>query len=196
MLIVGVAATFVCHAAYIVTAFLPAYATTTRGVSPSWSLVALVVASALGVLVLAVVGRHADRADRRRYAAVGAVLAALWVFPAFALATRFGGPGLVVGMAGGLSGLMVQYAVLPSLLAEQFPVQVRYTAVATCFQLSAVLGGALLPIVASWAVGVTGGDYWPAAALMVAAGAVTVLGAAGCRGATKSGRGRQARGRR
>jgi MFS family permease len=183
---VGVAVTLVCHAAYVLTTFLPAYATTRLEVSSTWSLVGLISASALGVVVLAVVARRADQVDRRRYAAAGALLAALWAFPAFALTSRFGGPGLILGMAGGLAGLMLQFAVLPSLLAEQFPVEVRYTGVSVCFAFSAVLGGGLLPILASWLVDGSGGAYWPAAALMVAAGAVTVLGATRSRSRPRS----------
>jgi MFS family permease len=175
--LVGVAVTLVCHAAYILTTFLPAYATTRLEVSSAWSLVGLISASALAVVVLAVVARRADRADRRRYAAAGGFLAALWAFPAFALTSMFGGPGLILGMAGGLGGLMLQFAVLPSLLAAQFPVEVRYTGVSVCFAFSAVLGGGLLPILASWLVDGSSGAYWPAASLMVAAGAITILGA-------------------
>jgi MFS family permease len=179
---VGVGVTLVCHAAYIVTTFLPAYATTRLDVASEWSLIGLVSASALAVVVLTVVGRRADRVDRRRYAAVGAILMALWAFPAFALTAAFGGPGLVIGMAGSLGGLMLQFAVLPTLLTEQFPVEVRYTGVSACLQLSAVLGGGLLPILASWLVARSGGGYWPAVAPMVAAGAVTVSAATRIRG--------------
>jgi MFS family permease len=177
----GVAVTLVCHGAYIVTAFLPAYATTTLHVSSDWALAALIVASVTSAVVLAVVGSRADRVDRRRYAATGGVLSALWAFPAFALTAAFGGAGLVVAAAGALAVGSLQYAVLPSLLADQFPVQLRYTGVSACFQISAVLGGALLPIVTSWLVGRSGGDYWPAAALMAAAGGITALGASRCR---------------
>jgi MHS family shikimate/dehydroshikimate transporter-like MFS transporter len=179
--LVGVGTTFVCHAAYIVTAFLPAYATTTLQVSSEWALVALMVASATSAAVLMVVGRRADRVDRRRYAAIGALLSALWAFPAFGLTALFGGPGLVVGTAGALAVGGLQYAVLPSLLADQFPVPLRYTGVSASFQISAVLGGALLPIVTSWLVGRSSGDYWPAAGLMAAAGGITAIAATRCR---------------
>jgi MHS family shikimate/dehydroshikimate transporter-like MFS transporter len=178
---VGVAATLVCHAAYIYTSFLPAYTTTTLEVPSRWALLALVVASGFAIVVLAVVGRRADRVDRRWFACAGAALAAVAVFPAFAASAAFGPTGLVLGMTVGLSGLMLQYAVLPSLLADQFPVHLRYTGVSVCFQLSAVLGGALLPIVASWLVGRNAGQFWPAALLMVAAGIVTIVGAQRCR---------------
>jgi MFS transporter, MHS family, shikimate and dehydroshikimate transport protein len=181
-LVVGVAVTLVCHAGYIVITFLPAYAAMTLGVSSSWSLVGLVVASGVSMVVLAVVGRRADRVDRRRYAAAGALLAGVWAFPAFAISAAFGGPGVMVAMTVTLAVLAAPFAVVPSLLADQFPVQLRYTGVSASFQLSAVLGGALVPIAASWLVGLTGSQYWPAAAMVVAAGVVTTVGAARCRG--------------
>jgi MHS family shikimate/dehydroshikimate transporter-like MFS transporter len=65
-------------------------------------------------------------------------------------------------------------------------VHLRYTGVSACFQLSAVLGGALLPIVASWLVGRNGGDYWPVALLMVAAGVLTIVAAQRCQRAASA----------
>jgi MFS family permease len=179
--VIGVATTLVCHAAYLITAFLPAYATGSLGVSSDWSLTALVVASAVAMVVLVVVGLRADRIDRRRYAGAGALFAGLWMFPAFALTEALGGPGLVVGMTVGFAAVTIQSTLLPSLLAEQFPVHVRYTGVSACFHLSALLAGGLLPILATWLVGLSAGAYWPAAALMLAAGLTTVLGAVRCR---------------
>jgi MFS family permease len=179
--LIGVATTVVCHAAYLITAFLPAYATGTLGVSSQWSLVGLVVASAVAMLVLVAVGLRADRIDRRRYAGAGALFAGVWMFAAFALAESLGGPGLVIGMTVGFAAVTVQSTLLPSLLAEQFPVHVRYTGVSACFHLSALLAGALLPLLASWLVGLSGDASWPASVLMLAAGLVSLLGAARCR---------------
>ncbi len=62
----------------------------------------------------------------------------------------------------GLAVLMVQYAVLPTLLAARFQVTQRYSGSSLSFQISAVLGGGLLPILASWTVGLADGHYWPA----------------------------------
>jgi MFS family permease len=175
--LIGVATTVVCHAAYLITAFLPAYATGTLDVPSDWSLVSLVVASVVAMVVLVAVGLRADRIDRRRYAGAGALFAGLWMFPAFELTEAWGGPGLVVGMTVGLAAVTVQSTLLPSLLAELFPAHVRYTGVSACFHLSALLAGGVLPIAASWLVGLSGSAYWPAAALMLAAGLVTLLGA-------------------
>jgi MFS family permease len=175
---IGVALTFVGHASYIVIAFLPSYATSTLELSSSWSLTALVVASGAATMVLMVVGRRADRIDLRRFAAVVALFAGVWAFPAFALSAEFRGPGLVAGMAVGFAAVAALSAVLPVMLADQFPVEVRYTGVAASHDLSAVLAGALLPLLVSWLVARSGGAYWPAAATMSAAGVVSMIGAA------------------
>jgi MFS family permease len=184
--LVGTAATFVCHAAYIVSSFLPSYATTALGASDQAALLALVVASVVGMLVLFGTGLRSRDRDPRPLAVAGSLLSAVWVYPAFLLAGVAGSSGLVVGITVGLSVLMLQYCVLPALLAAQFPVEVRYTGISMCFQISAVLGGGLLPIVAGTLVNRADGHFAPAAALLVFAGVVSCLGALKCAGTSET----------
>jgi MFS family permease len=173
--VVGVGLTCVGHASYILIAFLPAYATTTLHLSSTWSLVALMSSAAAAVIVLLVMGRRADNIDRTRYAAVASLFAGAWAFPAFALSVELGGPGLIVGMVVGFAAVSVLSAVLPVMLADQFPVEVRYTGVAASHDVSAVFAGALMPVLVSWLVGRSGGEYWPAAVLMFVAGSVSLI---------------------
>ncbi len=175
---VGTAVTLVCHAAYLVSTFLPSYASTSLGRTDGDALAALIAASLIGIVVLAATGIMVRDRDPRPVAAVGALLMAAWIFPAFALAAS-GRGGLVLGVTVGLSVLMLQYAVLPAILAEQFPIEVRYTGISLCFQLSAVLGGGLLPLAASALVGKVD-HFAPAAILMVVAGLVSAAGAFLC----------------
>ncbi|HJQ88555.1 MAG TPA: MFS transporter [Propionibacteriaceae bacterium] len=179
--LLGTAVTFVCHAAYILTSFLPAYATTVLGVDDDAALTSLMVASGASIGVLWLLARRVDRHDRRWFAAAGGLFSALWIYPAFALAGWAGGNGLILGVTVGLSVLMVQYAVVPALLAERFPVEMRYSGISLCFQLSAIIGGGALPILASWLVKSAGGSYAPAAALMAVAGLITAAAALGTR---------------
>jgi hypothetical protein len=116
----------------------------------------------------------------------GSLLSALWVYPAFLLADVAGSTGLVVGVTVALGVLMLQYGVLPALLATQFPVEVRYTGISMCFQISAVLGGGLLPILAGSLVSRADGHYAPAATLMVLAGAASCVGALLCLGSAEA----------
>jgi MFS transporter, MHS family, shikimate and dehydroshikimate transport protein len=171
----------VCHAAYILTSFLPAYASTELRVSDDAALAGLMVGSVASIAVLVVLARKLDRIDARRFAAAGGLLSALWIYPAFALADAAAGPGLVIGVSVGLCVLMVQYAAVPALLAGQFPVEMRYSGVSLCFQLSAVVGGGVVPVLVSWLVRTAGGSYLPAVVVMVAAGLLTAVGALACR---------------
>jgi MFS transporter, MHS family, shikimate and dehydroshikimate transport protein len=181
LVLIGAAATFVCHAAYILTSFLPAYASTELRVSDDAALAGLMVGSVGSIAVLVVLARKLDRFDARRFAAAGGLLSALWIYPAFALADAAAGPGLVIGVSVGLCVLMVQYAAVPALLAGQFPVEMRYSGVSLCFQLSAVVGGGVVPVLVSWLVRTAGGSYLPAVVVMVAAGLLTAVGALACR---------------
>ena len=177
----GVATTLVSHAGYIVTRSCLRTQRRRWG-CPRTGLAALMVSSVTSAVVLAVVGRRADRVDRRRYASIGAVLSTLWVFPAFALTVAFGGPGTGSWVRpGALAALALPYAVLPQPARRPVP---GASALHRRLRVLPDLGGSgggLLPIVASWLVGRSGGDYWPAAALMAAAGAVTAIGATRCR---------------
>lgn len=181
VVLLGTAVTLVCHAAYIVTTFLPSYSTAVLGTDPGAALAGLIAGSVIAMIVLAVVARRAGTRDRRMFALAGAALSGLWIFPAFWLAHSLGNLGLVIGMTVGLAVLMLQYAVLPVLLADQFPVTVRYSGVSLCFQLSAVIGGGLLPLLASWLVNAADGGFWPVGGLMMAAATVTASSAMGCR---------------
>jgi hypothetical protein len=175
--LLGTAVTLVCHATYLVTTFLPGYARSVLDVSSGAALIALCAGSAASALVLALVGRRAQGRDLRVFAMAGGLMSAAWIFPAFWLTVLASSSGLVIGVVVGTSLTMLQYAVLPALLAAQFPVTLRYSGVSLCFQISAVVGGGVFPIVASWTSGLAGGAYWPAALLMVLGGLVTAFGA-------------------
>lgn len=179
-LIVGTLACLVSHAAYIVSAFLPGYATSALGIDTDYALRSLVVASTASFAVLFVAGLWLRTHEPRPLACAGAVLTGAWAVPAFALTAAFGGPGLLVGVAVGVCLLMLHYAALPALLADQFPAEVRYTGVSVCFQLSAVLAGGLLPLLGARLVAEAGGAYLSAPLLVVAAGVLSVAGIVLC----------------
>jgi hypothetical protein len=178
--VVGTLATLVCHSGYILSTFLPSYATTVLGTPDQIALMGLILASVVGILVLLVTGLTVRDRDPRPVALLGAALVGICAFPAFLLAEHAGSWGLILGVTGGLGVLMVHYAVLPVLLTALFPVAVRYTGISLCFQFSAVIGGGLLPIAASNLVAGAAGHYAPAAGLVMGAAALSCLGALLC----------------
>lgn len=166
---------FLTHAGYIIFSFLPGWATNVRGMDARWSTIALLVAGVTGLLVLALVATKVDGRDRRKFTGSAGVLAALYAFPSFALVMALGPVGLIMAMSAGFAILSIHNSALPSLLADQFPVLVRYTGISLSYQLSAVLAGGLLPVLTSYLVSEVG-SYWPAAVVLIFGGLVTVVG--------------------
>jgi MFS family permease len=173
--VIGTMTCLISHAAYLLSGFLPSYATSVLGATDRSALLGLILGSMCGVVVLFVTGLWARHGDPRRIALTGAIAIGLWALPAFVLADQAGGVGLLVGVAVSIGLLQLHYGVLPALLAAQFPADVRYSGVSVCFQASAVLAGGLLPILASnWTA--SSGAFGPAVALIVAAALVSSLG--------------------
>lgn len=169
-ILVGLCFTFIGHAVYIVITFLPSYAATEWGLGNSMAANALLIATPFGLLTLIVSSLFIERIGVRKLIALGAALEALWALPAFLLAREYGAVGLVVALIVGYSVIMLQAVALPAALSKQFPAQVRYTGITLCYQLSAILGGGLLPMATSWAVGTANGHFWPAALFLFLAG--------------------------
>ncbi|MGE0777951.1 MFS transporter [Mycolicibacterium sp.] len=171
--VVASGVTLIAHSLTLLVSFLPSYATTTYDLAPGIATTSLVVASAGAVLALVVMARLVDGRDRRRFTLVGGVLTAVWAFPAFYLPAEWGAAGLMISVTVGYVFLIPHYAALSSFLADMFPAHVRYSGVSLCYQLSAVLGGGLLPILTGYLVSRVGGASWPAAALLAGTGLIT-----------------------
>lgn len=136
---------------YIVTTFAVAYATSADGlhVSRMAILAAVLIGTGGAAPLLVVFGALSDRFGRRRVAMTGAVLTALSAFALFPLlATRS-----VLGMAAGVgllnaSGNMM-YGPQAALFGELFRTKVRYSCASLGYQLGAIFGGALAPLIAT-----------------------------------------------
>lgn len=177
-LLTGAGICLIAHAYFIIVSFLPAYARTEFGVSVAAATWSLVIASVVALVSLAVVAPRLDGLNRRKVAMFGGLMGAIVVVPTFVAASVFGSIGLLIAVPLAYLFVQGQYAALPSLLTELFPPEVRYTGVSLCYQISAIIGGGLMPIAASYLVSRTGGSWLPAAALMIVAGLVTALAAA------------------
>jgi MFS family permease len=136
---------------YIVTTFAVAYATNPDGlhISRTAILTAVLIGTGGAAPFLVVFGALSDRFGRRRVAMTGAVLTALSGFALFPLlATKS-----VVGMAAGVallnaSGNMM-YGPQAALFGELFRTKVRYSCASLGYQLGAIFGGALAPLIAT-----------------------------------------------
>ena len=141
---------------YMVLTYALTYGTTVVGYSRQsllWIGIGVCVVQAVLLPILAGVG---DRSGMRRPIIVGTVLqgvTALLLFPVLDTGN--------VALAALISVLAViptalTYAALPTTLAEQFPANVRYTGISLAYQLGAIVGGGIAPIIATAIFAATG----------------------------------------
>jgi MHS family proline/betaine transporter-like MFS transporter len=131
-------------------------------------------ATLLGGVVLAVfsvlAGHASDRIARPRIMLAMAWLFVIAAYPVFwlmvawpSLATAMFAVGLLNLIKAGYSG------VLPSLLAEQFPVDTRAVGIAFSYSVSVTIFGGFAPFIATWLIATTGDPLSPSFYLMATA---------------------------
>jgi MFS family permease len=138
---------------YVATAFLTSYGTNTQvgpGLSRTDVLAMGVVSGAFFAAAIVAGGVSSDRYGRKRvvlWANLALVAVGMVLFPIIDIGTVWSfGLGLSVAVV----VLGVIWGAVGPLLSEMFAVRHRYTGASACYNLSAILGGAMAPIVASW----------------------------------------------
>ena len=134
---------------YIVVTFSITYLSTQLKMNTSNILLLLLVAHAVHVVIVPVMGRFTDRIGRRPVYAAGAVLAIGWAFIAFPM---FNTRNEWIILAAVVLGLVVHafmYAGQPAIMAEMFPTRMRYSGVSLGYQVTSIVAGSLAPIIAT-----------------------------------------------
>jgi len=136
---------------YILISFVIAYGTHPDGIGASRNtmLLAVLISSALQLPALFLASIYSDRRGRRGVYMLGAALLGLWAFAIFPLIDTGAFLWITVSLSVGqlLVGLM--YGPQAAFLAELFSTHVRYSGASLGYQLGAILGGALAPIIAT-----------------------------------------------
>ena len=136
---------------YVLVTFSIAYGTSAHGLNLSRTsmLAAVLIGSGTMAPTLMVSGALSDRYGRRLVFRIGCVLTAGWAFLIFPLLETRSLPWMVLAVAGalGLTGLM--YGPQAALFGELFRTKVRYSGASLGYQLGAILGGALAPMIAT-----------------------------------------------
>ncbi|WP_243769842.1 MFS transporter [Amycolatopsis acidicola] len=153
--------------------FFITYATATLKLPRNTVLVQVMLASVVLALMLLVFGRVADSASPRRLYAIGALIYALSVYPAFvAFQTR---NALLVGIVLVLLlGVVhsVLYAPQGTLYAQLAPVRLRYTGMSFVYQFSGIYASGLTPLLVTALLAAGGGTPWLACGYLVLTGIV------------------------
>ncbi|MGQ0503003.1 MAG: MFS transporter [Panacagrimonas sp.] len=137
---------------YILIAFVIAYGTNATiglGLPKSTMLFAVMIGALAMVPSVLVSAAISDRYGRRGIFMLGALLFGLWAFAMFPLmSTRlFANIAIATAVGGLFVGMM--YGPQAAFFAEMFGTKVRYSGASLGYQLGAILGGALAPLIAT-----------------------------------------------
>ncbi|WP_294910132.1 glycine betaine/L-proline transporter ProP [Tatumella sp. UBA2305] len=153
---------------YMLLTYMPSYLTHNLHYSEDHG-VLIIIAIMIGMLfVQPVMGMLSDRFGRRPFVIIGSILLLIFAIPAFMLITS-GAIGLI------FAGLLILAVILnaftgvmASTLPAMFPTHIRYSALASAFNISILIAG-LTPTLAAWLVEASNNLFMPAYYLMVIA---------------------------
>lgn len=159
---------------YTIVSFSIVYLSVVHKYRTSELLLALLIAHIVHFLVIPQVGRLSDRVGRKPVYFAGAVLSATWAFFAFPMFDTENPAIIVAAIAIGLCFHALMYAGQPAIMSEMFPTRMRYSRVSPGYQVTSIVAGSLVPIIAI-ALLQAFGSWIPVALYLVFACLVTLV---------------------
>ena len=162
---------------YMLTVFLVVYATTRLKLPKPMILNIILVAALCEVVTIPFFGWLSDRIGRRPLFFAGALFTVAFAFPLFVMLDTKDPAWIALAIVVGMNlGHGMMFALEAAYFPELFEDRVRCTGASLGFQVSAAVGGGLMPLVATWLVGITGGTL--GVSLMLTALAAVTFAAA------------------
>ncbi|MBS0363099.1 MAG: MHS family MFS transporter [Proteobacteria bacterium] len=134
---------------YIMIIYAVAYATKTLHVDKSTVLWAVIAGTVVSAPVLPLTAALSDRFGRRGVFLAGAALAFIWSWPFFSLLNTGAFPMMALAMIGGLTFNSVMYGLQAAMMTEMFSTEFRYSGASLGYQIGAICGGGLAPILSA-----------------------------------------------
>lgn len=141
--------------------FLVFYITSTLHMSRQTALTAVMVSSAIMIILLPLAGRLSDRIGRRALYGVAGLLIGVLTFPAFWLMGQQS-PLLIIIAVTVPFGIIYAavYGPQAALFSELFDTRVRYSGISFVYQFSGIFASGLTPIIATALLPLGGGRPW------------------------------------
>ena len=161
---------------YIFTVFALVYVKDELGAGSNAGLVAVMVASAIGLVSVPLWAHLSDKIGRRPVFLFGAVFSGLFILPFFWLIDT-GQPvvvviAIIIGMALFHDAM---YAPQAAFFSEMFTTRVRFSGASLGYQIGSVLGGGFSPLIATALLALGGGDPWLVVVYFVCLSIITAV---------------------
>jgi len=141
---------------YLVQVYMLSYATQNLGLANSTILTIVVLTAVIEIFAVVGLAALSDRVGRRKVFMSGTILGALWALPFFWLIDTGSLVLIAVAMVVMIIIASLMYGPMAALFAEMFGTRVRYTGASIGYQVGSIIGGALMPIVATSLFAATG----------------------------------------
>jgi len=160
----------ISNSSYYLLLYIPTYGVKTLHLPAYTGFAATLVGGVILAIFSIVAGHWSDKTSRPRIMLAMAWLFAIAAYPAFWLMVAYPSLATAIFAVGLLNLIKAGYSgVLPSLLAEQFPVDTRAVGIAFSYSVSVTIFGGFAPFVATWLIAQTGDPLSPSYYLMVTA---------------------------
>ena len=161
---------------YLMNTYVISYTTTVLDVERQSVVNATLIAAVVQIFVVVIFGRVAERLGPGRVTFIGGILTAVAAWPLFMLVETGQVWAIVLAISAGIGLLTITYSVTGALLAELFPVELRYSGVSLGYNLAGALTG-FLPFIATWITGIQETpSVMPAVVLLITVSLLTAMG--------------------
>jgi MHS family proline/betaine transporter-like MFS transporter len=169
-LLLGLGISIISNSSYYLLLYIPTYGVKTLHLPAYTGFAATLLGGVLLAVFSVIAGHWSDKTSRPRIMLAMAWLFVIAAYPTFWLMVAY--PSLATAMfaVGFLNLIKAGYSgVLPSLLAEQFPVDTPAIGIAFSYSISVTVFGGFAPFVATWLIAQAGDPLSPSFYLMATA---------------------------
>src|SRR5436190_9849982 len=160
--LLGLGISIISNSSFYILAYIPTYGEKTLHLPASTGFTATLVGGAILAIGCPLFGHWSDRISRPLLMVIACWLFVLTSYPSFWLMAAWPSLAACIIAVGWLQLVKAGYSgVLPSLLSEQFPVEVRAIGVSFGFSTAVWIFGGLAPLVATWLIAQTGDPLSP-----------------------------------
>jgi len=160
---------------YIFTVLVLSYGSQQLGMPKSTLLNAVLIGSAVQLIVIPCFGALSDQVGRRPVYLGGAFFLMLFAFPFFWMIETRQSVLVVLAVVIGLIGHAAMYGPQAAFFSELFGTRVRYSGASLGYQLASPLAGGLAPLIATALLDQSHGKPWSVAVYLIGMAAITLI---------------------